>query len=97
MISSSANPWRFAPWLYKVYQKLRPAPQAPVEIGTSYTPDTSHEGVRETVRLSPHALAALERRFPPPLLGNDSNDPMYVGQIIGIQRVLKELRDGWTV
>ena len=66
------------------------------EPGTPNANDTP--GERMVNRLTPHMLTHLEKQLAcPPLLGNSPNDPLYAGQVIGVQRVLKLLRDGWTV
>lgn len=67
------------------------------ESSTSNANDKPGEQTR--IRLAPHALANLEKQLNPPLLGNDAhgNDPHYVGYVLGQQRVLKVLRDGFMV
>jgi hypothetical protein len=65
------------------------------EVQTSTPNANDKPGERMLTRMSPHALAMLEKRLPPPLLGNDPNDPIYAGYALGCQRVLKELREGF--
>lgn len=89
----------FASSLHKAYRNSRTAlglwllgDEAPVQSGTP-----SADNTQSVIRLAPHSLAKLEAKFPKPMIGNDPNDPIFVGQLIGIQRVLEVLRTGWTV
>lgn len=52
--------------------------------------------VRECVRLSPEALRLLERQLPPPDIPPGNSNALYAGQLIGIQKVLKLLREGFS-
>lgn len=78
--------------LHKAYQNWGIAPEAPGAHSSTPSADAT-----QVIKLTAHSLAALERQFPKPMLGNDPNDALYAGQLIGIQRVLDVLRTGWVV
>jgi hypothetical protein len=41
-------------------------------------------------------MALLEKRLPKPMLGGTgTNDPIYAGYMLGVQRVLTDLREGF--
>lgn len=61
------------------------------QFGTHYT---GVEQSREVVTLAPHVLDRLEKQLHYPMLGNEPNDPLFAGQLIGQQRVIRMLRDG---
>jgi hypothetical protein len=46
-------------------------------------------------RLAPHVLAELEKKLPPPLIDGKTTD-LVAGQLLGIQLVLKMLREGYA-
>lgn len=50
----------------------------------------------ETYRLSTQAYEALEKQLPRPIVTNKTT-PLEAGQIIGQQRVLELLRNGFTI
>ena len=51
--------------------------------------------VKEVTRLTPEALRKLEGLLNPPDIAPANDNPLYAGQIIGIQKVLKLLREGF--
>ena len=51
---------------------------------------------RTLVRLDADQLAKLIAQFPPCTTG-PSTSPIQAGELIGIQRVLQVLREGWGV
>lgn len=51
---------------------------------------------QEVVRLSQEMMAKLEQQLRPPITTSNTT-PIEAGEIIGIQRVLKLLRDGWVI
>lgn len=48
------------------------------------------------VRLDADQFAKLAARFPPCVAGPNTS-PIQAGELIGIQRVLNVLREGWVV
>lgn len=50
----------------------------------------------ELYRLTPAVYEALEKQLPRPILSSNSTE-LEAGQIIGIQRVLELLRNGFTI
>lgn len=51
--------------------------------------------VRQVVRLTPDAYRALEKALPAPVVDDKTTD-LVAGQRLGIQLVLKMLRDGFV-
>jgi hypothetical protein len=50
----------------------------------------------EVVRLTQEQLAVLERKLAPPVVTTTTTE-LQAGYQLGIQTVLKELRDGFTI
>lgn len=68
------------------------------EIGNSIMHDSADAQPGESmevVRLTQEQLAELEKKLPPPVVTNSTSDLM-AGYQLGIQTVLKELRNGFT-
>jgi hypothetical protein len=51
---------------------------------------------RESHRLSMEAYQELERQLPSPVITDDTS-PQKVGYLLGVQAVLKKLREGFTL
>lgn len=66
--------------------------------GGVWEPSTPNATPGEVVvhRLSQQSMALLEKRLPKPMLGGTgTNDPIYAGYMLGVQRVLTDLREGF--
>lgn len=57
---------------------------------------TDSTSTREVTRLTPEALRKLEGLLPPPDIPPGNSNALYAGQIIGIQKVLRLLREGFS-
>ncbi len=58
--------------------------------------DSAPAPVRETVRLTPAVYASLEKLCPPPRVTEATTDH-HAGYMLGVQYVLKLLREGYVV
>lgn len=52
--------------------------------------------IKQIQRLTPEVYAALEKSLPPMAVSNDTS-PMQAGMQLGIQMVLRKLREGYVV
>lgn len=53
--------------------------------------------MEQIYRLTPEVYTALENKILSNVLVNDKTTEIQAGYMLGIQKVLKELRDGFTV
>lgn len=58
------------------------------------TPTTT---VRTMARLSHEQYTALEKMLPPPMMMNEKTTDLMAGQLLGVQLVLRLLREGFVV
>lgn len=59
-------------------------------------PSTDRAPMRSLVRLEADEIRKLEAQLPQPVL-NNSTTPQETGYLLGIQAVLRQLREGWLV